>query len=83
MIQLKIKKAYDWASANAVDYSEALDRLGLSGEVIGLDNNTIIEADKLRSKSTIKMGGASHIHLLYDCVRLSKAKKVIETGVTI
>ena len=27
------------------------------------------------------MGGASHIHLLYDCVRLSKAKKVIETGV--
>ena len=27
------------------------------------------------------MGGASHIDLLYDCVRLSKAKKVIETGV--
>ena len=27
------------------------------------------------------MGGASHIHLLYDCVRLSKAKKVVETGV--
>ena len=26
------------------------------------------------------MGGASHIHLLYDCVRLSKAK-VVETGV--
>ena len=32
------KKAYDWASANAVDYFEALDKLGLSGEVIGLDN---------------------------------------------
>ncbi len=75
------KKAYDWASANAVDYFEALDKLGLSGEVIGLDNDTIIEARKLETKSTIKMGGASHIHLLYDCVRLSKAKKVIETGV--
>ena len=75
------KKAYNWASTNAVDYSEALNRLGLNGEIIGLDNNSIIEADKLRSKSNIKMGGASHIHLLYDCVRLSKAKKVVETGV--
>ena len=27
------------------------------------------------------MGGSGHIHLLYDCVRLLKAKNVIETGV--
>ena len=27
------------------------------------------------------MGGPGHIHLIYDCVRLSKARKIIETGV--
>ena len=26
------KKAYNWASTNAVDYSEALNRLGLNGK---------------------------------------------------
>ena len=36
---------------------------------------------KLQLKSSVKMGGASHVHLIYDCVRLTKAEKVIETGV--
>ena len=75
------KKAYDWAATNAVDYVEALKSLGLKGKVDGLDNDTITDARRLVAKSSVKMGGASHIHLLYHCVRLSKAKKVIETGV--
>ena len=75
------KKAYDWAAANAVDYIVALESLGLKGEMVGLDSDTIAEGNKLQAKSSVKMGAASHIHLLYDCVRLTKAQKVIETGV--
>ena len=75
------KKAYEWAAANAVTYSDALKKLGLKGDISGLDNDTIVEGHKLQAKSINKMGGASHIHLIYDCVRLIKAEKVIETGV--
>ena len=41
----------------------------------------IIEAKKLEKKSSVKMGGPAHINLLYDCVQLLNATKVIETGV--
>ena len=39
------------------------------------------ESRKLEAKSSVKMGGSGHIHLLYDCVRLLKAQNVLETGV--
>ena len=58
-----------------------LFEIGLNGEYTGLDQETILEANKLKSKSSVKMGGGSNIHLLYDCVSLSKAQNVIETGV--
>ena len=75
------KKAYEWAKENATPYVDALQKLNINGEVVGLDNDTIIEGQKLASKSSVKMGGSGHIHLLYDCVRLLKVKNVIETGV--
>ena len=75
------KKAHEWAVANALPYIDAMQKLGLDSDLIGLDQKTILEANKLKSKSFVKMGGASHVHLLYDCVRSIKAKKVIETGV--
>ena len=75
------EKAYKWALENAVPYIKALEKLGLKGDIIGLDQNTIVEGRKLQSKSSVKMGGSGHIHLLYDCVKLLNAKKVIETGV--
>ena len=78
---LNSKKAYEWAEENAISYTEALEKLDLKGEVFGLDNDTIIEGRKLEAKSSVKMGGSGHIHLLYDCVRLLKAQNVIETGV--
>lgn len=74
-------KASKWAAQNAVQYNHAFKKLDLKGDLIGLDNHTIMEAHKLEAKSSVKMGGSGHIHLLYDCVRLLKAQKVIETGV--
>ena len=75
------KKAFKWAEANAISYKEALKKLDINGELVGLDKDTILEGQKLEAKSLVKMGGAGHIHLLYDCVRLLKAQNVIETGV--
>ena len=75
------KKAHKWADANSVPYLDALEKLGLNRDKVGLDNDSIIEGQKLQLKSSVKMGGASHVHLIYDCVRLTKAEKVIETGV--
>lgn len=74
-------KAYQWATANAVTCEEALKKINIKGELVGLDKETIIHGKELEKKSSIKMGGSAHIHLLYDCVRLVKAKIVIETGV--
>ena len=75
------KKAYEWAKLNAISYIEALKKLEINGEAIGLDNDTIKEGKKLELRSAVKMGGSGHIHLLYDCVRILKVKNVIETGV--
>ena len=77
----KNNKAYEWAKINAISYTEAFKRLDLKGDIVGLDNQTIMDGCKLEAKSSVKMGGSGHIHLLYDCVRLLKAENVIETGV--
>ncbi len=75
------KKAYKWADANSISYIDALQKLNIKGKTVGLDNHTILEGKKLEEKSSFKMGGSGHIHLLYDCVRLLKVQNVIETGV--
>lgn len=74
-------KAYNWAAENANSYIDALDYLGIKGNLVGLDNNTIAQGNQLAAKSSVKMGGSAHINLLYDCVTLLKAREVIETGV--
>ena len=75
------RKAHEWAIANAVPYKDALQKLNIRGNTIGLDEDTILQGKKLEEKSSVKMGGSGHIHLLYDCVRLINAHNVIETGV--
>jgi hypothetical protein len=74
-------KAYQWATANAVSYIDALEILNLKGDVVELDNNIITDGRKLVIKSSARMGGSGHVHLLYHCVRLLKPQRVIETGV--
>ena len=75
------KKAEAWAAENAISYTEALKKLEINGETIGLDINTINDGKRLEKNSSVKMGGSGHIHLIYDCVKLLRAEKVIETGV--
>lgn len=75
------KKALEWALSNSLPYVDALEKLNIKGELVGLDNDTIIEGRKLAEQSSVTMGGAGHIHLLYDCVRLLKSRNIIETGV--
>ena len=75
------KKAYEWAKGNAISYVDALEKLDIKGELAGLDKDSILESRKLAEQSSVSMGGSGHIHLLYDCVRLLKARNVVETGV--
>ena len=51
------KKAFKWAEANAISYKEALKKLDINGELVGLDKDTILEGQKLEAKSLVKMGG--------------------------
>ena len=76
-----ISKAKKWAASNAISYKAAFKKLGLVGKINGMNIKIIIEAKKLEKKSSVKMGGPAHINLLYDCVQLLNATKVIETGV--
>ena len=78
---LNRSKAIAWAEENAVSYKEAFEKLEIKGEILGLDINTINEGKKLQESSSAKMGGSAHLDLIYDCVRLLKAEKIIETGV--
>ena len=75
------KKAFEWAASNSIPYEDALKKLEINGDISGLDFETIDEAHKKASKSSVKMGGPANIHLIYDCVILLKPKKIIETGV--
>ena len=74
-------KSLKWAAQNAISYEEAFKKLEIHGNLVGLDCEILNEGNELSRKSKVKMGGSGHIHLLYDCVRLLKAKKIIETGV--
>ena len=75
------KKAIEWGSKNTSSYTSALKKIGLGGILNGLDQTIIQDALNQSSKANFKMGGAGHIHLLYDCVRSLKPEIVVETGV--
>ena len=74
-------KAVSWAKKNAVDYLNALKKIGLEGEIKNFDNKILIEANQLASNCKVLMGGPGHIDFIYNAVKLLKAKNVIETGV--
>ncbi len=77
----KREMATRWARSKSVTYVDALKKMGLNGDKIELDNETIENSKKLQKKTLTKMGGPAHINLLYSCVKLLKPKIVIETGV--
>lgn len=74
-------KAGDWASKRAISYEAALKKVGIDGEIIGLDELIECHGKQLVARCTTEMGGPGHLDLLFDVVRLTKARKVIETGV--
>jgi len=74
-------KARAWAGEHAVPVVEALNRVGIQGNTCGMDPLLIVEGRERAAKSAVKMGGPGDLDLLSDVVRLTKACRVIETGV--
>jgi len=74
-------KAGAWATEQAVPISEALERLGIAGDLSVLDATLISKATDQAAKSAVKMVGAGDLDLLWNAVRLTNARRVIETGV--
>jgi len=74
-------KARIWAAEHAVPVTQALNKVGLNGDAHGMDPVLISQGTELASKSVAKMGGPGDLDLLSDAVRMTKACRVIETGV--
>ncbi|GLK69708.1 O-methyltransferase [Hansschlegelia plantiphila] len=74
-------KARAWAGARAVPVAEALAAVGVPGAVPEIDRALIAEAEELGRKAAVAMGGPGDINLLYAAVRLTGARRVVETGV--
>ena len=73
--------ARKWASEHSVSYEEALLKMGIDGNKQGMSKAILKEGQDLADKSLANMGGPGDTNLLYDIVRLTKSKLVIETGV--
>lgn len=78
-------RAREWASDRAVPLSDALVAVGLlitkAADVPHLSKHLIDEAHNRAARSTVRMGGAGDINLLYAATVLSGAQRVVETGV--
>ena len=74
-----------WASERFVSVEEALIKIGfdLTNNIIDyqLPQKVIQEGKLLANKSEVAMGGAGDLNLLYAASKLSKAEKILETGV--
>jgi len=76
--QLAIK----WAEQNKNDYIKILLQLNNNYKFFpDLDKKVIEFGKKQSSKSPIQMGGPGDIKLLYGITKITKANRVIETGV--
>jgi len=73
--------AEDWASRRVTNYGEALAAVGLTGHVSPLSQQLLSEARTRAERSTVRMGGAGDLDLLYGAVRLAGARRIVETGV--
>jgi predicted O-methyltransferase YrrM len=77
-------KAGQWAAERAVPVKSALEAVGLLGagdSVPELSPAILVEAEGLAQRVTTLMGGAGDLGLIYAAVRLSAARRAVETGV--
>lgn len=70
-----------WAARQAVPIGEALARLGISGELRGMNKAALDAGYERARQSAVEMGGPGDLDLLFDAVRLTGARRVVETGV--
>ena len=75
------RKSYEWCKHNAVTYFDVFKKIGVEGNLEGMNQQLISQGFELQKKIPIKMGRPGHVNLIYDLVRLAKPKIVIETGV--
>ena len=80
-----VDAATQWGRAVAVPVAEALARVGLlasaSAAVPALPAALLDEANALAAKAKVTMGGPGDLDLIYAATMLSKADRVVETGV--
>lgn len=74
-------KAGAWAASQAVPIGEALARLGISGELRCMSKSALETGRERARQSAVEMGGPGDLDLLFDAVRLTGSKRVVETGV--
>lgn len=74
-------KGFEWCENNANNYESAFEKIGLKKNFYNLDPKIIKIGKELEAKCPLKLGGGSHINLIYNSIIQLKAKKVIETGV--
>lgn len=78
----QVQAATLWASERAVSPEEGFDRLGLTMPADkSLPTELLDKAVKRAALSSVKMGGAAALELLYHAVISTGATRVIETGV--
>ena len=70
-----------WAEKRAVPVEQALAAIGLRDETPALPTEVLEEGAERAAASSVKMGGAGDLRLLHAAVRLSGARRVVETGV--
>ncbi len=74
-------KAERWAIKYVVSNEEALAKLGINGNMRNLSDSIINKGKELANKSAFKMGGPGNLNLLFNAVKLTGAKCIVETGV--
>ena len=78
-----VSEATEWAAKRAVSVEHALYEIGLNSTngLPVINPSVLSEAGSRVSTTSVNLGGQADLQLLYAAVVLSKASKVIETGV--
>jgi predicted O-methyltransferase YrrM len=77
-------KAGEWAAERAVPVKAALAAVGLlkqGAAIPKLSPKILAKAERLAKRSTVEMGGAGDLTLIYAAARLCGASRAVETGV--
>lgn len=77
-------EATEWCRKNCISVKAALEKLVNTSEPTNLENlfpEELRKAKFLAENCPVKMGGEGAINFVYDLVKNSKAKQLLETGV--